>query len=315
MFATDRLITPAQLRQAMPRGPAADATVRHARAALHALLHGADDRIALLVAPAADAPAAAIRALAAELALQQQRHAGQLLLVMALATAPLCAPPATPAHIDRQLRALRGLMLSLNAGGIPVALQFDDIVTPGYLEDGACRVTVAAGMTESQVQRELASAMAMPVGFQVGAHRVAIGADAIRAAAHPHHFLSINDDGHLAIAASSGNPACHLILQSAGGQCMPTLDAAGDLLATHGLPARLQADGADGSDAGQRAFHATLCAAIAGGEHRIMATRVAAPAVPGALAPLAAALAQAVQQRRVALAAGRQLPSPFLLSA
>lgn len=298
----------------MPLDAAADAAVRQARAAMHALLHGDDDRLALLVTPAAGATAAAIWALADALAQQQQRHAGQLLMVMALAASPVCGPPATPAHIARQLRALRGLVLSLNAYGIPVALQFDDLVTPPYLEDGACRVTVAAGMTESQVHRELASAMPMPVGFQVGARGIAIGADAIRAAAHPHHFLSINDDGNLAIAASRGNPSCHLILQAAS-DCRPALEAAGDLLATHGLPARLQADGADSSDAGQRAFHATLCAAIADGERRIMATRVAAPAVPRALAPLAAALAQAVQQRRLALAAAAPLPSPILLSA
>ena len=83
---------------------------------------------------------------------------------------------------------------------------------------------IGARTSESQVHRELASGLSMPVGFKNGTDgSVQIAIDAIRSAAHPHHFLSVTKQGVAAIVATRGNDDCHLILR--GGSTGPNYDA------------------------------------------------------------------------------------------
>ncbi|HXC53259.1 MAG TPA: 3-deoxy-7-phosphoheptulonate synthase, partial [Candidatus Limnocylindrales bacterium] len=78
---------------------------------------------------------------------------------------------------------------------------------------------------ESQVHRELASGLSVPVGFKNGTDgNVQICIDAIRAAAGAHHFLSVTKQGDAAIVETRGNDACHVILR--GSTSGPNYDSA-----------------------------------------------------------------------------------------
>jgi 3-deoxy-7-phosphoheptulonate synthase len=95
------------------------------------------------------------------------------------------------------------------------------------------------------VHRELASGLSCPVGFKNGTDgNIRIAVDAIKAAASPHHFLSVTKAGHSAIVSTNGNEDCHVILR--GGKepnfQSAAVDAACQELAKSGLASRVMID-------------------------------------------------------------------------
>ena len=115
-----------------------------------------------------------------------------------------------------------GLLLDLAELGLPAGCEFLDTITPQYLADLVSWGAIGARTTESQIHRELASGLSMPVGFKNGTDgNTQIAIDAIQAAGNPHHFLSVTKQGLAAIVATRGNPDCHLILR--GGRRRPQL--------------------------------------------------------------------------------------------
>jgi 3-deoxy-7-phosphoheptulonate synthase len=115
------------------------------------------------------------------------------------------------------LRLARHLLLEINNQGVPAGTEYLDIITPQYVSDLISWGAIGARTTESQVHREVASGLSCPVGFKNrtdGDLQVAV--DAVRAASHPHHFLSLTKDGHSAIFTTAGNRDTHIILR--GGQ-------------------------------------------------------------------------------------------------
>src|SRR5438067_812679 len=99
-----------------------------------------------------------------------------------------------------------------------------DVMAELPLDAGGATFVAGARTTESQVHRELASGLSMPVGFKNGTDgRVQIAIDAVHAAAHPHSFLGVTKEGLAAIVESSGNPDCHVILR--GGSAGANHDA------------------------------------------------------------------------------------------
>jgi 3-deoxy-7-phosphoheptulonate synthase len=110
---------------------------------------------------------------------------------------------------------------------------------------------IGARTTESQVHRELASGLSMPVGFKNGTDGgVQIAIDAVRSSAHAHSFLGVTEQGLCAIVATRGNPDCHVILR--GGQSGPNHDAASvggvaEALRAAGLPPRIMVDASHGN--------------------------------------------------------------------
>jgi 3-deoxy-7-phosphoheptulonate synthase len=138
------------------------------------------------------------------------------------------------------------------------------------------------------VHRELASGLSCPVGFKNGTGGdIKIAADAVGAASHPHHFLSVTKEGGTAIVSTAGNPDCHVILR--GGKT-PNFDAASvqaasAVLATSGLPARLMIDASHANSSkkpeNQPAVVADIAAQIAGGEQRIVGVMVESHLVAG----------------------------------
>jgi 3-deoxy-7-phosphoheptulonate synthase len=117
-------------------------------------------------------------------------------------------------QINRGLRLARKLLLDIGALGLPAGTEFLDTVFGQYYADAVAWGCIGARTVESQVHRELASGLSMPVGFKNrtdGDVRVAV--DALRAAARPHWFPSLMQDGRPAILATAGNPATHLVLR------------------------------------------------------------------------------------------------------
>ena len=130
-------------------------------------------------------------------------------------------------NINEGLRIARRFLLDVAELGMPAGTEFLDPITPQFIADLVSWGAIGARTTESQVHRELASGLSMPVGFKNGTDgSVQIAIDAIRSAAHPHHFLSVTKQGVAAIVATRGNPDCHVILR--GGADGPNYDADGD---------------------------------------------------------------------------------------
>jgi 3-deoxy-7-phosphoheptulonate synthase len=148
-------------------------------------------------------------------------------------------------RIDEGLRIARDLLLQVHRVGVPAGSEFLDTISPQYIGDLVSWGAIGARTTESQVHRELASGLSAPIGFKNGTDgNVKIAVDAVGAAAHPHHFLAVTKDGRAAIAATTGNPDCHVILR--GGKA-PNYDAdavaaACAVLEKAGLPPRVMID-------------------------------------------------------------------------
>ncbi len=147
--------------------------------------------------------------------------------------------------INFGLRQARRLLLALNDMGMPASTEFLDMITPQYYADLIAWGAIGARTTESQVHRELASGLSCPVGFKNGTDgNLKIAIDAIGAASHPHHFLSVTKAGHSAIVHTAGNADCHVILR--GGK-EPNYDsdhvkAAAEQLTKAGVTPKLMVD-------------------------------------------------------------------------
>jgi 3-deoxy-7-phosphoheptulonate synthase len=90
--------------------------------------------------------------------------------------------------------------------GVPAGTEFLDTITPQYIADVVVWGAIGARTTESQVHRQLASGLSMPVGFKNGTDgNIQVALDAIEAAGEPHHFLSVTKDGVAAIVRTQGN--------------------------------------------------------------------------------------------------------------
>jgi len=127
-------------------------------------------------------------------------------------------------EINKGLHLARGLLCEINEMGLPCGVEFLDTITPQYLADLVSWGAIGARTTESQVHRELASGLSMPIGFKnstSGDIQTAI--EAVKAASSPHCFLSVGKLGLSAIIRTSGNDSCHVILR--GGKDGPNYDA------------------------------------------------------------------------------------------
>jgi len=229
------LSRPAEVMAEFPRTDAASRTVSGARRALHAILHGSDDRLAVVIGPCSiHDPAAAID-YAKRLLPVRERLKGELEIIMrvyfekprtTVGWKGLINDPDLDGsfHIDKGLRLARNLLLQINDLGLPAGSEFLDMTTPQYFADLVGWGAIGARTTESQVHRELASGLSCPVGFKNGTDgNVRIAVDAVLSASQPHHFLAVTKDGRSAIAATTGNDDCHIILR--GGK-QPNYDAA-----------------------------------------------------------------------------------------
>jgi 3-deoxy-7-phosphoheptulonate synthase len=250
------LISPAELIDELPCSEAMSDTVARARARLHDILHGRDDRLAVVIGPCSIHDPAAALEYARRLRPLRDTLGDALEIVMrvyfekprtTVGWKGLINDPDLDGsfRINKGLHLARGLLCEINALGLPAGCEYLDVTTPQFISDLVAWGAIGARTTESQVHREMASGLSCPVGFKNGTDgNVRIAVDAVHAAAHPHHFLAVMKDGRSAVAATRGNPDCHVILR--GGQS-PNYDAenvaaVSSLLEKAGLPARIMID-------------------------------------------------------------------------
>ena len=116
--------------------------------------------------------------------------------------------------INKGLRIARKLLMDINQMGIGCGCEFLDALTPQFYADLVSWGAIGARTTESQVHREIASGLSMPVGFKNGTSGdIQVAVDATRSARCPHSFLSITKQGVIAIVHTKGNKDSHVILR------------------------------------------------------------------------------------------------------
>jgi 3-deoxy-7-phosphoheptulonate synthase len=290
--AISELAPPANVLNAFPVSAPVAQRVTAARQGIHRVLHGADDRLVVVIGPCSVHDNEMALDYARRLAVEAERLSDDLLVVMRV----YFEKPRTTVgwkglindpHLDNSfdinegLRRARKLLLDVNTIGLPCATEFLDMITPQYVGDLISWGAIGARTTESQVHRELASGLSCPVGFKNGTDgNVRIALDAIRSAQSPHHFLSVTKSGHAAIVQTVGNEDCHVILR--GGK-EPNYDAASvDAACTDmgkaGIPARVMIDFSHGNSRKeyqrQMEVSTDVAAQLANGEERIMGVMV-----------------------------------------
>lgn len=219
------LTTPIEVMRQHPRTDAATRTVLAARHDFHNILTGKDDRLAVIVGPCSIHDPKAALDYANRLVALRETLGDRLEIIMrvyfekprtTVGWKGLINDPDLDGsfNITQGLHTARTLLLDVANLGLPAACEFLDMTTPQYIADLVSWAAIGARTTESQIHRELASGLSCPVGFKNGTDgNVKIALDAVLSASHPHHFLAVTKDGRSAIAATSGNEDCHIILR------------------------------------------------------------------------------------------------------
>jgi 3-deoxy-7-phosphoheptulonate synthase len=282
------LIPPAILMENLPLTERASTTVAESRETLTRVLRGQDDRLAVVVGPCSIHDVKAAREYAQGLVALRPEIEDALFLVMrvyfekprtTVGWKGLINDPRLDGtfRVNEGLGLARGLLLDLAELGVPAGCEFLDTITPQYIADLVSWGAIGARTTESQVHRELASGLSMPIGFKNGTDgNTQIAIDAILAAGHPHQFLSVTKQGLSAIVATRGNPDCHLILR--GASAGPNYHAeavqrSAAALAGAGLGPRLMVDCSHGNSGKNPAKQPAVARDLAG--------QIAADAGPG----------------------------------
>jgi 3-deoxy-7-phosphoheptulonate synthase len=293
------LAPPAHLLREFPTSDVAATTTFEARAAVHRLLHGADDRLLVVVGPCSIHDYDAAIDYATRLAALKSELTEELVVVMRV----YFEKPRTTVgwkglindprldnsfRINEGLRLARRILLEINELEVPAGTEYLDMITPQYIADLIAWGAIGARTTESQVHRQLASGLSCPVGFKNGTDGdVRIAVDAIKAASAPHHFLSVTKGGHSAIVHTAGNEDCHIILR---GGTTPNYDAASidrvcGELGHAGLATRLMVDCSHANS--QKNYERQIEVArdvagqIAGGDDRLIGVMLESHINPG----------------------------------
>ena len=293
------LSPPAHVLREFPCTEVVGGVVATARATIHRILRGEDDRLVAVIGPCSIHDPEAAVDYARKLAAERERLRDDLEIVMrvyfekprtTVGWKGLINDPDLDGtfQINKRLRVARELLVEINELGLPAGCEFLDMITPQYIADLVAWGAIGARTTESQVHRELASGLSCPVGFKNGTDgNVRIAAEAILAARRPHHFLSVTKAGHTAIVATKGNDDCHIILR---GGAAPNYDAASvaaacDVLARHGLEPTLMIDASHGNSAKRHERQLDVADAIAvqleAGDRKIVGVMVESNLVDG----------------------------------
>ena len=251
------LLPPAILMEEIPISDAARSTVMRARRDVARIIAGDDRRLMVVVGPCSVHDPAAAREYGARLRPLADELSPELCLVMrtyfekprtVVGWKGLINDPGIDGsfRINDGLRIARRLLLDLAESGLPPGTEFLDPISPQFVADLVSWGAIGARTTESQVHREMASGLSMPVGFKNatdGTIRIAI--EAVQSAQHRHRFLGVTKEGISAIVTTRGNPDCHVILR--GGDDGPNYDRdhierTAATLADRGLAPRLMVD-------------------------------------------------------------------------
>ena len=259
---TRPLLSPAVLAEELPRSPADEAFVAGARSTIRDILDGRDERLLAIVGPCSIHDPRAALDYAEQLPEIAAATEDTLYVVLrvyfekprtVVGWKGLINDPDLDGgyRINEGLRRARRLLLDVARLGLPAATEFLDATLGQFYADLVSWAAIGARTAESQIHRQLASGLSMPVGFKNRTDGdVAVAVDAIRAAAHPHLFPSLTREGAPAILETRGNPDGHLVLR--GGRDGPNHDAASvaqavEALTAAGLDAKIVVDASHGN--------------------------------------------------------------------
>ncbi|WP_323874897.1 3-deoxy-7-phosphoheptulonate synthase [Aeromonas veronii] len=286
------LPTPDEMLKARPCPARLAHQIARSRQQARHILQGEDDRLLLVIGPCSIHDPAAARDYSGRLAELQGQYGEQLQLVMrtyfekprtTLGWKGFIFDPDLDGsdQLEKGLSQARELLLALGQEGLACATEFLDLTSMLYLGDLISWGAIGARTTESQLHRQLASALPCPIGFKNGTDgNIRIAVEAILASRAAHLYTQPSGDGQLALVRSHGNPDCHLILR--GGR-LPNYQSchvaeAGELLRQHHLSPRLMIDCSHGNSQKQHARQLLVARDIANqlgaGSHAIAAIMV-----------------------------------------
>ncbi|MEF2737373.1 3-deoxy-7-phosphoheptulonate synthase [Bifidobacterium choerinum] len=221
----DPIPAPRYFIKELPLTDAMSELVLSSRRQIRDILHGRDDRVLAIVGPCSIHDPKAAHEYATRLAALNEELKDRLMIVMrvyfekprtTIGWKGLINDPDLNGRFDirKGMWLARKVLTDVLSLGLPAATEWLDPITPQYLCDLVSWGAIGARNTESQVHRELASGMSMPIGFKNATDgSIKPAADSCYTAAFEHHFLSVNLDGQVISAETKGNPDCHLVLR------------------------------------------------------------------------------------------------------
>jgi 3-deoxy-7-phosphoheptulonate synthase len=260
--STEPLITPIDLVNKLPITPQIERTVISGRDQVRSILNGQDKRLMMIVGPCSIHNEEAALEYAQRLVDFSKKLSDRLLILMRV----YFEKPRTTIgwkgyiydpHLDGTqdietgLHRARALLLKIGEIGMYAGTEFLDPVVPQYLAGLVTWSTIGARTTESQIHRQMASGLSMPVGFKNGTDGNAqIAVDAMVSARSPHGFLGLDHQGRTALIRTTGNPDGHIVLR--GGNSGPnfgavTIDQAQKQLKAAGVRSQLLVDCSHGN--------------------------------------------------------------------
>lgn len=255
-------ITPQDLKSALPLSPELEVFIAKSREQIRAVLQGSDNRLLLLTGPCSIHDVKGALLYADRLKKLAQQVSSQFLVVMrtyiekprtALGWKGLMHDPNLDGtdSLEQGLHITRKLLLELAERGLPAACEFLDPLTATYNGDLISWGCIGARTSASQVHRQIASMLPMPIAFKNSTEgNIEIAVNGCLYASQPHKFLALHDAGHIALKQSQGNPDTHIVLR--GAEEKPNYDAqsiqtALKLLSKAQLPKRLIIDCSHGN--------------------------------------------------------------------
>ena len=257
----DNLVSPTQLAKQIPLCKTTADFIMKSRQEIEAIISGKDKRLLVIIGPCSIHDTHAAIDYAQRLKKLRDHYHHELLIVMrvyfekprtTVGWKGLISDPDLDKsfQVTKGLNLARQLLVDINEMGLPAGTEFLDMVTGQYISDLISWGAIGARTTESQVHRELASALSCPVGFKNGTDgNVKIALDAIKAASVPHVLYSPDKSGQMCIYRTHGNPFAHVILR--GGKVSnydpDSIQNTGEKLTQAQLPKKIMVDCSHGN--------------------------------------------------------------------
>lgn len=253
----ETLFPPEALKQELPLTARQAAFIKETRTHIANILNGTDPRLLLIIGPCSIHDIEAAKEYAYNLRQLAQSCADTFLIIMrayfekprtVMGWKGMLYDPHLNGSDDiaTGLRHSREILLHLADTQIGAATEFLDPVTPHYFGDLISWACIGARTVESQVHRQLASGLPMPVAFKNNtAGNIDVAINGILSAQSPHASFGIDATGRISILRTKGNPNTHIVLR--GSENKPNYDApsislALDQLKKAQLPPRLLID-------------------------------------------------------------------------
>ena len=257
-----QLLPPSLLLSELPILESSAQLINSTRSDIDSVLNGLSDKLLVVVGPCSIHDQKAAIDYAEHVKKWISKYSNDLLIVMrvyfekprtTVGWKGLINDPSLDNSFDinNGLKIARSLLSEINEMGVPAGTEFLDAISPQYYADLISWGAIGARTTESQIHRELASGLSMPIGFKNGTGgSIKIAVDGIKAASQPHHFLSVTKQGVSGIVKTRGNKSCHIILRgsSNGPNCdSDSINETSRLLKDNDLPGQLMVDCSHGN--------------------------------------------------------------------